>query len=282
VLAGRTPATSFLDLAAGFSAETDRTVWAILLHALGQIDAVLDEPARPPLQAFVRDLVAPAAGRLGWETGDEDDELTRQLRGTLLNGLGVLGEDPEVQARAREVLELHRNQPATVDPNVVAAAIAIVAHAGDAADYERYLETFRTSSSPQEQLRYLFALAGFQPAELVERTLALTTSGEVRTQNAPYLLHTLLAQRSAGPQAWAFVKREWDTITSRFPDNTIPRFLGGVTALSTPELAADVEAFLAAHPVPQGEKQIAQHLERLRVNAALRQREAAAVAAHLE
>jgi hypothetical protein len=51
--------------------------------------------------------------------------------------------------------------------------------------------------------------------------------------------------------------------------------------LSTPEQAADVEAFIAAHPVPQAAKTVEQHLERLRVNVALREREAAAVAAHL-
>ena len=49
--------------------------------------------------------------------------------------------------------------------------------------------------------------------------------------------------------------------------------MGGVTALDTPEMAADVEAFVAQHPVPQGARTIEQHLERQRVNVALRRRE---------
>jgi puromycin-sensitive aminopeptidase len=82
-------------------------------------------------------------------------------------------------------------------------------------------------------------------------------------------------------RSWEFVKREWDTLVERFPDNTIPRLLGGVVALSTPEQAADVERFVADHPVPQGARTVEQHLERLRVNVAFRQREAAAIAAYL-
>jgi hypothetical protein len=58
--------------------------------------------------------------------------------------------------------------------------------------------------------------------------------------------------------------------------------LGGITGLNTPELAADTAAFLAGHPVPQGTRTVEQHLERQRVNVALRQREGARVAEALE
>jgi hypothetical protein len=57
--------------------------------------------------------------------------------------------------------------------------------------------------------------------------------------------------------------------------------LAGVRALDRPALGVEVEAFLDAHPVPQATKAIEQHRERLRVNIALRQRDAADLAAHL-
>ena len=55
--------------------------------------------------------------------------------------------------------------------------------------------------------------------------------------------------------------------------------LEGVTALDRAELAAQVHAFMADHPLPQGAKQVAQHLERLDINVALRTRESARLAA---
>jgi len=78
--------------------------------------------------------------------------------------------------------------------------------------------------------------------------------------------------------AWEFVKGEWDAINARFPDNTIPRLLGGVTTLNTPELERDVVTFLSSHPVPQAVKTVEQHLERLKVNVRLRERESARLA----
>ena len=43
--------------------------------------------------------------------------------------------------------------------------------------------------------------------------------------------------------------------------------------LNTPEVAADVQAFFAEHPIPQATKTLEQILERQRVNTALRTRE---------
>jgi puromycin-sensitive aminopeptidase len=194
--------------------------------------------------------------------------------------LGGIGDDAAVQERARRVLD-DELAGRSADPSVAAAAVGVVARVGDEHWWQRYLDRHRTTESPQEALRYQYGLAGFPSVELAERTLGLTLT-EFRSQNAPFVIFHLLTNRDVNEATWAFVKREWDAINERFPDNTIPRLLGGVVALSTPEQAADVEAFVAAHPVPQAAKTVEQHLERLRVNVALRDREAASVASYLK
>ena len=279
VLAGDTPATAFLDLAASFSGETDPAVWTTLAGALGALDRLLDGEDRARFQAWVGALARPVAADLGWEPAFGESDLLGQTRQLVLSILGNLGNDTDVQARARQVLD--RELAGTHgDPNVAAAAVSIVATVGGEAEWERYVERFRTSDSPQEQLRYLYGLAGFSSEKLARRTLAMTLD-EIRSQNAPFVLFYLLANRDVQDVAWAFVKAEWDRMCERFPDNTIPRLLGGIVTLSRPDQAADAEAFVAAHPVPQAAKTVEQHLERLRVNVALREREAARVAAHL-
>ncbi|MEX2658729.1 MAG: M1 family metallopeptidase [Acidimicrobiales bacterium] len=277
VLAGSTSATALLDLTSGFSSETDPTVWAVLGAALGGIDRMLDGTARARFQTFVRTLVAPVLERLGWEPGADEDDLTRQTRGTVLSLLGVMGDDRGVQARAREVHDACLEDPSSTDPNVAGAVINIIAATGGDDDHAAFVERFRSSPSPQESLRYLYALSGFRQGELADRTLAMTLNGDIRTQNAPFVLLSLLGNRHVNEQAWAFVKSEWDEILERFPDSSIARFLGGIVHMNTPELAADVAAFLAEHAVPQGARTVEQHLERQRVNVALRAREAEAV-----
>jgi hypothetical protein len=55
----------------------------------------------------------------------------------------------------------------------------------------------------------------------------------------------------------------------------------GVTEVTDPELAADIEAFLADHPVPEAATLIAQHVERMRVQVAVHRREAGHIAGAL-
>jgi puromycin-sensitive aminopeptidase len=110
----------------------------------------------------------------------------------------------------------------------------------------------------------------------------MTLGADIRTQNAPFVILLALGNRDHGPLAWEHVKRQWQALDDALPHNAIPRMLGGITGLNTPELAADTAAFLADHPVPQGTRTVEQHLERQRVNVALRQREADRVAEALE
>ena len=58
----------------------------------------------------------------------------------------------------------------------------------------------------------------------------------------------------------------------QYPDNSIPRMCEGIIGLVTAELEADVNSFFAKHPVKQGSKQMEQHLERLHVAVACKQR----------
>ena len=59
------------------------------------------------------------------------------------------------------------------------------------------------------------------------------------------------------------------------------RLLEGVRSFTDPALAADAEAFLAEHPVPQGDLTVAQHIERMHVSVQLAERESARLSQHL-
>jgi hypothetical protein len=161
-----------------------------------------------------------------------------------------------------------------VDPNVAGAVSSVVAKIGGEADYQSFLDRFRNPTTPQEEIRYLYSLADFPHESLVRRTLDLSVT-EVRGQNAPFLLAYALMNRGYGPVAWEFVKEHWDELMEKFTEPLIPRMLEAITVLSEPALAADVKAFLGAHPLKSGQKTVDQALERLDVQVAFRQREAA-------
>jgi aminopeptidase N len=183
----------------------------------------------------------------------------------LINALGVIGEDRACQERARELYAQYEKNAAAVDRNLLPALVSIVADTGDAADYEKFYGKFKGARTPQEETRYLFALGSFRTPELIDRTLEMTVSGEVRTQNSPYLMRGILLNKEARGKAWSFMKAHWQEMLRQYPDNAIPRMCEGIIGLVSAELEADVRRFFAAHPVKQGAKQMEQHLERLRI-----------------
>jgi puromycin-sensitive aminopeptidase len=281
VLQGASTAAEFIELARSFADDTDLAVWQRLAGAFASLDRIVDDETRVRLQATVRAIAAPALHRMGWVPRDGEGDRERQTRATLFELVGVVGADNDVMERARALHEAYVDDPANVDPAMAVAAVNVIADGGDAEDFEVFLERFRKSDNPQEEQRYLFSLARFREPGSFERMLQLSLS-EVRTQNAPFLLGRALGNRAHGAEAWDFVRRNWSTVLERFPSSTIVRMVEGVRTLSEPAVAQDVERFFAEHPVPQGEKTLAQHLERLRVNVAFRARERGALASALE
>ena len=280
-VAGLMPLTAYLDLTARFPEERDRNVWSVLTASFYAINRLVAPAERPRLEALVRDRVAPAFAALGWTPRGGEDELTRQLRGDLARALGVLGNDAAVQARAAEVYAGSLKQPGSIDPNLLPAVIAVLGHAGDARRYDEFVAAFRSAKTPQDEQRYLYALAGFRDAALLRQTLDRTINGEIRTQDAPFVVRSMLMSVYARELTWDFVKRQWDTMDGLYPKHAMRRLAEGVTGLATRELEADVHAFFTAKKPQFGGKVLAQYLEQLRVAVTLRGREGPALSAYL-
>ena len=281
VLAGSTSAVDFLEFAKGFSDETDLDVWTVLVGCLGQLDRLLDGAPRQRYQALLRQLYGPALDRLGWEPRPDDASRTLELRGLLIRALAITGRDQDALSKCRALHAQYLDDRASVEPNIAAAVASAVASDGSRADYTAYVDRFKHAATPQEERRYQSLLAAFPGVDEMASTLEMTLNGEVRTQDAPYLVAQCMRNREQGVQAWRFVVDHWEQMLDAYPDNAIVRMLDGFKALSEPDIAAEIEAFFQSHQVRQGELTLQQHLERLRVNAALREREAAPLAAAL-
>jgi puromycin-sensitive aminopeptidase len=270
-VAGGVPAAEYLELVRGLTGETDLHVWQTVVTTIGWFDRFVEAEAREGLRRYVRELARPAFDRLGWEPGPDEPDLSRSLRGTLVSGLAILGGDAEVSARARE-LEAEARAGEPLDASLAAAAVAVVAATGDGHDVEGFLARSKDAPTPQEQLRYLYALADFRQPNLIDRTLDLALSDEVRSQNAPFLLARAMANRDVGDRAWRFVEDHWEEVNRRLPPNTIIYLADGVRFLTTPDQEADAQAFFDQHDIPQARKMLKQVLERQRINVAFRRR----------
>lgn len=281
-VAGLMALTDYLDLTARFTTERDKNVWAVLLESWSFLNKIVAAEDRPSLEAFVRARVGPAVASLGWAPQSGESEGTKQLRGDLIGAMGKLGNDPAIHARAAESYRAYRKDVAAVDPNIVPALVAILAHRGDEARYDEFDAGFRAAVTPQEERRYLFSLATFQQKPLVERTLARTISGEVRTQDAPFLVSAVLGNVSGRELAWDFVKANWEKMDQLFPKQGLRRMCGGIVNLATQELERDVRDFFTTRQIDLGGKTLEQYLEQLRIMVTVREREASVLRRYLD
>ena len=266
-LSGAMTAPELVELmAGGFAAERDLNVWQALAAAWAGLMHIADGDAAAGLSRIITAASDEAMAAVGWSARSEDDDRTRELRAVLVRLRGATAEDPAAVEACRSRLD-------DPDPSLAAAALTVTAHHGDAADFARIRDRFARAADPQSEQRHLMALADFGRPELVVGALEGTLDGTVRAQDGPYLIRRALANRRVGAAAWDFTTANWDELARIFPGNSLGRMLEGIVGLDRPEQAEAVRSFLANHPVPQGAKQIAQHLERLDINVAFRHRE---------
>ena len=273
VLSGSVSTLSFLTLLEAMVGETNRSVWSRIVQGLNQLGRLVDGPAQSGLEDIAHDIVSPALASLGLGPVEGDSDKTKQLRGDLIRAFGIAANNKEIQQEAQRAVATEGRNPGTVDVSILAAAVDIVAHCGDEADFDEFTNRWRTAETPQAELRYLGALCEFRDDELVGRLRTRILDGEVRSQNGPYMLRRALMNQDVNAQTWEFIKHNWEQLTAQFPTTSIVRMVDGITTLTEKAQLADTIDFFSQHPVSTGQKTLKQILERQEVHVNLVARE---------
>ena len=278
VVAGAMSSDAYIAFLNGFTDEQDLAVWQTISASLKSLSRIIPAESEPAFAAFVSQLVSPALSRLGWTPVKGEEDLVAKLRGLLVQQLAIYGKNSDAQRQCRDILFNNT----TTEPELVAAATNVVAATGDSTDYEWFLGRYRDPSTPQDQIRMLYALAEFDSPELIARTCDFALTSEVKTQNAPFLLNRCIANRKHGEQAWSFVRQNWQHANDAFPGNTIIRMASATSTLNSDVMEADIQSFFSERPIVQAGKMLDQVLERQRVNTDLRRRESSVISQALK
>jgi puromycin-sensitive aminopeptidase len=272
ILAGMQALSDYLALIRLFKNEKDKNVWSVIFSSLSYLERL--GANAECLKKLSVELATPGYERLGWEVRSDDDALTKQLRAMFILMLGTIGDDKKIQKSSLELLEKYFADENSVSPDIAAALVTIAASIGDKKRFDSFVNLFKNGKNPQEEERYLLALASFKDVELLKATLAMTLDGQVRTQNSPYLIRAILHNPIGGAYAWTFMSTNWLTILKTFPTNSLTRMCEGITSLASEKLIEETREFFDKNPLKQGKKLIAQHLEKQCMAVSLKNREA--------
>ncbi len=271
---GSLAASEYLTLLDAYRDETEPEIWSTILGGLASTHHhLVDDTDLASFRRIAAGLISGAFEKLGWEPAPGDSDLTKRLRGSLLSGLGRLAESEDVIERSRQLVTAWLADRHGVDPDIAQAALFNVAAHGGEAEFTRFFSEYRNAQTPQEEIKFLRALALFEGESFVDQLIAAVLDGQIRTQDASSVMARTFALRHSGAYAWRQVRTHWDALREKMPKMTIRRIIEGVTALSDPKVAADVSAFFAETEVAVAVKTVAQNLERLQANVRMRERE---------
>ena len=276
VRAGRHDVGVFLDLAAAFAKDESPEVLAALTGRLGSVGGdIADASQRPAFQAWVQARLRPALDAIGLTDGLKDSDEVNSRRGMLLQ---LLGGDPAVQKRARELAEAYLAKPSSLSPTLVSPVLQVAAAGGDAALYDRFVARLTAAgATPDEYYRYFNTLPSFRDPALVTRTQQFALSSQVRSQDTPVLFGQLLGSPATQDGTWTLVKAEWPALIAKLGTfQGLPNIVGSLGAFCSADRAADIKAFFVAHPVPEAARALQQSLERIATCAAVKTRQSPA------
>jgi hypothetical protein len=202
-------------------------------------------------------------------------------RANVLMALGMIGQDKSTIKEARDLFAQYLKDKNSLNPDLVATVVRIVAYNGSDSDYDKIEGLWHTAKTPELELRFLYALADFRDPALIQSTLAMAITDDVRNQDAPGVVAHIVATVAGRRLGWDFVTSHWKTLNERYPQHMIPRIIHSADSLVTMKDHDQIEGFFHSNPCPFGTRTIAKALEQVEVNAHFRSESGAALSSWL-
>jgi aminopeptidase N len=264
VHANKATVGQFLDLVDALKTDSDADVLSTIFSSLA---AIADQVAstreeRDALAHWIRNNFAPVYAQLG-SPSPNDSPNTLRLRAELFSLLGYRGDDPAVADAARQIADRYIANPASVDPNLGRAALAVAAENGDAALFDKLQSTYETSTNPVFQETALRLLMEFDNPTLLNRALNYAISGNVRNQDAAILFSIGLQIPENRDQTWQFIRTHWNQVEAQLTTDSGTYIVSAAGTFCSAKAHDDVESFFNAHPAPDSDVALKHALEHI-------------------
>lgn len=226
--------SSVLSLLKSFNGEEEFVVWSEILSRISSIRSAWvfeDRKTRDALKAFQRRLVSPKAHARGWSFADDEDHVQAQFKAMLFGSAGLTGDEEVIKAAQSMFRDFAAGNRGAIHPNIRASVYAIALQNGGEAEYNTILEEYRTAKIADERNTALRSLGRVKDEALIQRSLALSLSEDVKNQDV-YLPLSGLRNDPRGIDAlWTWLQTNWDAIEKKCPPGLT--MLGSVVQICT-------------------------------------------------
>lgn len=271
--------SGILSLLQSFNTEADFVVWNEILTRINAVRNTWifeDESIKDALKAFQLNLCSTKAHELGWEFSENEDHILSQFKSLMFGSAGLAG-DQKIQAAAKEMFaKFLEGDYNAIHPNLRASVLAMVLRDGGVKEWEAVLARYHSAPTADEKNTCLRSLGRARSPELIEKTLALALSGEVKMQDI-YMPIGGLGTTSAGiERRWEWMCKNWDTLVEKLPPSMT--MLSSVVSICVAGFTKDehmrrVEEFFADKDKKGFDRSLQQSLDSIRAKANWLQRD---------
>lgn len=281
VEAGYLQADEALRLAHAYKNDDSYIVWAeIITHLLEFNYLLFGTDIYDDFRKYGRDLLATIANTVGYTKKRNEGHFETLLRSAVIYALGTFG-DKKIITHAKELFKEYR-EGGRIDSDLKGAVFALVAENGGKKEYKIFENLYLKEVSEEEKDRALRGMVSFKDPDLLQKTLNLTFSTKVRSQDAFKAISLMSGNPYGTALAWVYVKGHWNEIVDKFAGGHLfSRFVLPFSKLKTTKQADEIEKFFEKNKAEGLERTVAQTLERIRSNAAVLKRDKKNIASFL-
>ncbi|KAI0424924.1 peptidase family M1-domain-containing protein [Xylaria sp. FL1042] len=269
-VSGYQKTSGVLNLLKGFDTEDSFVVWSEIIARVATVQSAWlfeDQAVKDGLEAFVKELVSERAHKLGWTFTDKDGHIEQQFKGMLFGAAGMAG-DKEIIAAAKDMFAKYKDgDSSAIHPNVRGSVYGMALKYGGKEEYDDLLKIFTSSTNTDERNTILRCLGRAKDPELIQRTLDLALSNEVKSQDI-YLPTSGLRSHAEGVEVlFNWLTEKWPEIYKRLSGN--PPILGSMVTICTssftkPEQLERVEKFFKDIDTKSFDQPLAQSKDAIR------------------
>jgi len=288
--------SGILSLLDSFKHEAEFVVWGEITGRISSLRGAWmfeDQKIRDALKKFQLELSAEKAHELGWTFNEKDGHIEQQFKGLMFGAAGIAGDEEITKASFDMFDKFKAGDKSAIHPNIRGSVYAIVLANGgqeevssatrmngtqtDQTQYNVIVNETRNAATSDERNSALRALGRAKSPELIQRTLAMALSDEVKGQDI-YLPIAALRSHAEGCHAlWKWVKDNWEELERRLPPSL--SMLSSVVAITTSgfthrEHIEDIEAFFKGKSTKGFDMALSQSIDAISAKAAWLERDA--------
>jgi tricorn protease interacting factor F2/3 len=257
----------YLDFTTSYHDEDDY----ITLHNLAQnlyylYKLTRKEKFSDEIRTYTTQFLGTIFDRLGWDSQKNEKHTDALLRSFVITTLGKLG-DKEILNEAKKRFNKFLKNKNSLAADLQEPVFVLMAWQGNEKTYNKLLSLYKKSTLQEEKIRFLIAMCNFKQKNLLLKTLALSLTPEVRSQNIRVPIMGVSANIYGNEILWPWLKNHWKKLVGRFGvgNPLANRIVASIGSVIDDKQEKDLRKFFKRNPLPGTERVIEQTLERVRI-----------------